>query len=990
MPKLYWKYKDEEEQGPYNIIRDTVLAIMKHYIKQYPNKNFGELLSESEKIGKGETNSLFAISEKVKEKDRRRFIDSPVMLNSGEEILINGEWGITGEALERWEKFKSFIAEYGYVIINMEFLDKVQFEHVIEAFDYIDEKGKEGSYGIWYLLRPSLFMGVSHKDYNNWFAIKDAMRVAYLYATSEQPSEENGNFTDEQIKILDGETHWTSQRAEKRFEELRIEVKRFNKEGESMSKDENKVLEMLKVLKQFKQIILFGPPGTGKTFGAKEVLKKLFHVDTDEELEEMQTERASGKKLVEGKEEEEQQALDVLDRQCWDIVQFHPSYNYEDFVRGIRVSTSKKNVTYNTENRIFGKMCQKAGEEYNKAKKDEREPKDYALIIDEINRANVSAVLGELIYALEYRGKKIQEPYLGALTIPKNLYIIGTMNTADRTIGQIDYAVRRRFAFVKCLPEKSVIKDNIALGFFDRVEEIFNNNNYISPDFDKNDVRIGHSYFMVEGKEPTLKILYQIRYQVILILQEYVKDGVLTESATGVINKIAKDVEEEIDKIEADAKKLLADESEDSDSSAKDEDKQQQGYEGNFIFFWKTAEKTGFNSMGVTALNIIKHYATHYNPENLNALLEGLSLPSSAVISESEVTNANTYFLQRGNKISLADGSQNVVSFVWTNNPTNSKWKNFVDKAKSIGCEISICRFVNIGQDPRRNWRDCAKYGFVAAGGDEGGRHAKAMEKLKIGSPVFAYLGGSGVSKGERGFVAWGWVINEAVPIREFKVEGGKLLSECESVYSENKGRNYKEQYTESFDSELCDYAVGIKWVKVLSEEDTVKLTWNANIVRERINGFHKLQKAFNFGGNESEMTSQSLSGKDKKLFCWKHKNGEYSSPEGVGHTARQVITDFINKNSDKNIEYFQKEFERMKLGPRRIVLLEEGKKKVYVDGTKGYFIDHPVNLDNGEVVVIRDDWGITGPDYPKLWKKFKDGMVEFGYSIIIDEESDE
>ncbi|MGU9951806.1 MAG: hypothetical protein ACNYPH_05825 [Gammaproteobacteria bacterium WSBS_2016_MAG_OTU1] len=98
----------------------------------------------------------------------------------------------------------------------------------------------------------------------------------------------------------------------------------------------------------------------------------------------------------------------------------------------------------------------------------------------------------------------------------------------------------------------------------------------------------------------------------------------------------------------------------------------------------------------------------------------------------------------------------------------------------------------------------------------------KDMEKLKIGSPVFAYLGGSGVSKGERGFVGWGWVINEAVPIREFKVEGGKLLSECESVYSENNGRNYKEQYTESFDSELCDYAVGINWMEVLSEKDTV------------------------------------------------------------------------------------------------------------------------------------------------------------------------
>ena len=229
--------------------------------------------------------------------------------------------------------------------------------------------------------------------------------------------------------------------------------------------------ETLALLDQFGQVILYGPPGTGKTRAALNVAAALL-----------------GKKNAE--------ALPVGEHSPFAFVQFHPSYNYEDFVRGIRMETDDNGqVAYKTENRVFGKMAERA-----LANKGE----PHVLVIDEINRANVSAVLGELIYGLEYRGKKVQTPYEVdggyGLTVPSNLKVIGTMNTADRTIGQIDYAVRRRFAFVQCLPEPSVVADARAKEFFEMVDGVFV---HLSADHDKEDVCIGHSYFLASGIDRT-------------------------------------------------------------------------------------------------------------------------------------------------------------------------------------------------------------------------------------------------------------------------------------------------------------------------------------------------------------------------------------------------------------------------------------------------------------------------------------------------------
>lgn len=205
------------------------------------------------------------------------------------------------------------------------------------------------------------------------------------------------------------------------------------------------------------------------------------------------------------------------------IIQFHPAYSYEDFVRGIVAETTESgNVSYQVENKILADFAQKATDNPNG---------NYVLIIDEINRANLPSVLGELIYALEYRNDSVTSMYEyegeREITLPKNLFIIGTMNTADRSVGHIDYAIRRRFAFVDILPDENVIQNSIAKNLFNEIKSLFSNE-YLSPDFKAKDVMIGHSYFLVKD---TNELRIKLNFEIKPILREYLKDGIFLENA---------------------------------------------------------------------------------------------------------------------------------------------------------------------------------------------------------------------------------------------------------------------------------------------------------------------------------------------------------------------------------------------------------------------------------------------------------------------------
>jgi hypothetical protein len=327
------------------------------------------------------------------------------------------------------------------------------------------------------------------------------------------------------------------------------------KGGLGMSKNENnsnsidgKVKEICDMMNNgwSRQVVLSGPPGTSKTYTAQKVIAKLLEENIPNIKEEdLNDYRFRAKSPQNGDTEYEG---------YWALVQFHPSYNYEDFVRGIQVSTvtdkenKDNNIKYETANKILGEMAKQAKKQGEKQGK----PTKYILLIDEINRAPVASVLGELIYAFEYRGQAVETPYAiqgdASLIIPENLYIIATMNTADRTIGTIDYAVRRRFAFVNLLPDKDIIEKYYsessgelkatALILYNAVASLFGDDgtntqpaatNYLGPDIYAEDVQVGHTYFLAKDKK---ELYHKFTYQVLPILKEYVKDGILVEKGS--------------------------------------------------------------------------------------------------------------------------------------------------------------------------------------------------------------------------------------------------------------------------------------------------------------------------------------------------------------------------------------------------------------------------------------------------------------------------
>ena len=263
--------------------------------------------------------------------------------------------------------------------------------------------------------------------------------------------------------------------------------------------------------------IFYGPPGTGKTFIS---IPKAVSLCLNEEL--------SLEELRERREDLMKEYKELRKNGRIEIVTFHQSFAYEEFVEGLRPSTkikrenqSESRVGFHLEVRdgVFKRMCDKAIKDPSNS---------YVLVIDEINRANISKVFGELITLIE-TDKRLKKPNEITVTlpysektefgVPANLHIIGTMNTADRSIADIDTALRRRFDFEELLPDADRIKSILQLCDGLSIQQFFNRmNERIESEIDR-EHQIGHSYFIGCHTESEFK--KRMNRNVIPLLSEY-------------------------------------------------------------------------------------------------------------------------------------------------------------------------------------------------------------------------------------------------------------------------------------------------------------------------------------------------------------------------------------------------------------------------------------------------------------------------------------
>ncbi|MDM1248969.1 AAA family ATPase [Acinetobacter sp. R933-2] len=277
--------------------------------------------------------------------------------------------------------------------------------------------------------------------------------------------------------------------------------------------------------------ILYGPAGTGKTYNTiNEALSIVYKIQKDTLKEIIQKELESRKipisneKIREEMNQRFNEYLKSTDKQIAQIgfVTFHQSYGYEDFVEGIKVKEVNGQLKYPVEAGVFKRFCKSAKD---------NPTENYVLIIDEINRGNISKIFGELITLIEEskRADQLEElsvtlPYSNEqFSVPNNLYIIGTMNSSDRSLTSVDIALRRRFEFIEMMPEPNVLKDIQITDYKDiNVKAILETMNKRIQVLLDRDHCIGHAYFISLKNDASLEKLMKIfEKKIIPLLQEY-------------------------------------------------------------------------------------------------------------------------------------------------------------------------------------------------------------------------------------------------------------------------------------------------------------------------------------------------------------------------------------------------------------------------------------------------------------------------------------
>ena len=265
--------------------------------------------------------------------------------------------------------------------------------------------------------------------------------------------------------------------------------------------------------------IIYGAPGTGKTYSTAEYALAII------ENRAVDTRRKSY---------EERKAVmaiynDYVRKGQIVFTTFHQSYGYEEFIQGLRPDTKSGKMAFITVDGVFKRLADDALDNHEK---------NYVIIIDEINRANISKVFGELITLIESdkRWGEVNETCVtlqsgDIFAVPNNLYIVGTMNSADKSISLIDAALRRRFEFIEQYPNASLVDDPTLRNVLSKINTI------LADSLESSDLLIGHSYFMGKTVDDLCAILNN---SIIPLLYEYYYDN--KKKVIGVLTDALKDL----------------------------------------------------------------------------------------------------------------------------------------------------------------------------------------------------------------------------------------------------------------------------------------------------------------------------------------------------------------------------------------------------------------------------------------------------------------
>lgn len=293
--------------------------------------------------------------------------------------------------------------------------------------------------------------------------------------------------------------------------------------GDENSENLNRGDEKKTMKKEFdKNVIFYGPPGTGKTYTTAKRAVEICKTESEKELTDYS-------EIMERYNE-------LKEKNRIEFITFHQSYGYEEFIEGIKPVVSNEDDESDSENSqeikyeivdgIFKKFCDEA------RKAQDKENNEYVFIIDEINRGNISKIFGELITLIETTKRAGKEECISTklpyskeeFTVPDNVYIIGTMNTADRSIALMDTALRRRFKFEEMLPNYDLLKDifvedeGVKVNIGAMLKTINERIEYL---YDREHT-IGHAVFLELKENNNIDKLENIfKKSVIPLLQEY-------------------------------------------------------------------------------------------------------------------------------------------------------------------------------------------------------------------------------------------------------------------------------------------------------------------------------------------------------------------------------------------------------------------------------------------------------------------------------------